>query len=629
MSVIDNLFSLRQNFILIGLTGRTGSGCTTVAGILSKEHFDELPTDYPYGDSMTNDARKNRIVYEYISRHWKPFISIKASDVIFFYALLQTFDVFKECFCAAGLKSGKSDNGELENARRAQISQVLDPLKDDFDALHELASDCDNFLKGDNIPDATTDEQYERYSKYLRLILFDIPRLRLQISEALKQIDKDIISHELQKWGTNIRLYDSIKENANLDELHKEAPACLAIKTSCFVKILRRCLRHDDKPELIVNDALRNPFEVLYFRERYSGFYTMSVNTTDTVRHENLYRQGYTHSDIEDLEENEKSKNDVRESFSGIDVDRCIELSDIHLTHDGTPADRNKSLVLQILTYIALIKHPGLVPPSPQERLMQVAFTARLNSGCLSRQVGAAVTDKNFSLKSIDWNTAPAGQTPCTLRSLVHLHQVKDDNAFSNYERTDTEFKKRIARMYRDYMSPVKEYDPAKIERLQGLNLGYCFKDVYTDLYIDKHGGNQVHTRSLHAEENAFLQLAKYGTAGIEGGYLFTTASCCELCGKKAYQLRIRRIYYIDTYPGITRQHILECSSQSPEVVLFNGAIGRAYVSLYNPILPQKDEIEALTGVKVKYNKTKRKNEILQQDKPEGNGDNNNDKTEG
>lgn len=35
-------------------------------------------------------------------------------------------------------------------------------------------------------------------------------------------------------------------------------------------------------------------------------------------------------------------------------------------------------------------------------------------------------------------------------------------------------------------------------------------------------------------------------------------------------------------------------------MILFTGAIGRAYINLYNPFLPLKDEIEALTGVNVK-----------------------------
>ena len=34
--------------------------------------------------------------------------------------------------------------------------------------------------------------------------------------------------------------------------------------------------------------------------------------------------------------------------------------------------------------------------------------------------------------------------------------------------------------------------------------------------------------------------------------------------------------------------------------MLFHGAIGRAYISLYNPLLPLKDEIRTLTGIDVK-----------------------------
>ena len=95
------------------------------------------------------------------------------------------------------------------------------------------------------------------------------------------------------------------------------------------------------------------------------------------------------------------------------------------------------------------------------------------------------------------------------------------------------------------------------------------------------------------------MQLAKYGSSGIKGGKLFSTACCCELCAKKAYQLGIKEIYYIDSYPGISQKHILECGDNSPKMILFHGAVGRAYVSLYNPFLSLKDEIEEVTGVHV------------------------------
>jgi len=125
-----------------------------------------------------------------------------------------------------------------------------------------------------------------------------------------------------------------------------------------------------------------------------------------------------------------------------------------------------------------------------------------------------------------------------------------------------------------------------------GRNSAYCFKTEYNTL---KDKDNQVHTRSLHAEENAFLQISKYGGRGIEGGYLFTTASPCELCAKKAYQLGIKKIYYIDPYPGIATNHILMAGVNNPELILFSGAIGRAFHLLYSPVVAYKDEMSALT----------------------------------
>lgn len=220
-----------------------------------------------------------------------------------------------------------------------------------------------------------------------------------------------------------------------------------------------------------------------------------------------------------------------------------------------------------------------------------VMITAKLNSGCLSRQVGAAVTNEYFSVQSIGWNTVAEGQTPCSLRNLYDLFKDEDEGAFSDFERFNEDFGQEKKKL-------IQAYEPVKM-KLNGLNLSYCFKDIYTSSK-EKQRNNQVHTRSLHAEENAFLQLAKYGTQGIKGGKLFTTASCCELCSKKAYQLGITEIYYIDTYPGISRSHILESGVNRPKMLLFNGAIGRAYVNLYTPFLPLKDEIEELTDVKVK-----------------------------
>ena len=46
MEVIKQIYKLRQNFILIGLTGRTGSGCSTVAKVLETENVQDLKSNY-------------------------------------------------------------------------------------------------------------------------------------------------------------------------------------------------------------------------------------------------------------------------------------------------------------------------------------------------------------------------------------------------------------------------------------------------------------------------------------------------------------------------------------------------------------------------------------------------------
>ena len=56
---IKSLYSQREKFILIGLTGRTGSGCTTVSEILAKNDISELDLrSYKTCDYSNADERK-------------------------------------------------------------------------------------------------------------------------------------------------------------------------------------------------------------------------------------------------------------------------------------------------------------------------------------------------------------------------------------------------------------------------------------------------------------------------------------------------------------------------------------------------------------------------------------------
>lgn len=589
MSIIKQVYKLRRDFILIGLTGRTGSGCTSVANLLATPNFSDLRTEHRniLEDPWDNDSRKNRIVHTYMSKHWHPFQIIHASNVIFYYAFQLSFNDFVKEFSTAYHKPGSKPKGESN-----EIREGLQKLKGTFEKVKTLVTECEGFLQND----ITNDD--EKINRFLKVIFEEIPTFREELEKALRGTRLRITANVLQKWGNNIRKYNSVvvPKDAKVDD---NAPACLAVKIDELIKLIRsqNSRKERDKNDYthIVIDALRNPFEVLYFRERYSAFYLMSISTDEQTRTRKLMEKGFPPEAIKGIDDKENGRKDFSEAYQDIDINRCIELSDIHLTHDGTEYTNNRKLTNQIITYLSLIRHPGLIPPSPMERVMQIAYTAKLNSGCLSRQVGAVVTNEDFSVLSVGWNTVPQGQTPCSLRCLNDLCAKEDENAFSNFERNNSKFSKSASELYQCYL----DENGNLTDRLLGVPLAYCFKDIYTSTERGQEH-NQVHTRAVHAEENAFLQLAKYGTSGIKGGKLFSTSSCCELCAKKAYQLGISEIFYIDSYPGITHNHIIECGNNQPKMTLFHGAIGRAYSNLYNPFLPLKDEVEALSEVKVK-----------------------------
>ena len=326
-------------------------------------------------------------------------------------------------------------------------------------------------------------------------------------------------------------------------------------------------------------DAIRNPFEAFFFKERYSSFYLVSVASSNEERVNRLRRNLKLNDEqIKSLDEAECPKKlSGTRYFTSLDVPKCIEAADVHINNKNDN-DSFPNLKKQLVKYVALMMHPGLVTPSKSERCMQTAYDAKLNSGCISRQVGAAVANEYYSVMSLGWNTTPQGQTPCSLRDAKHLIQHEDTLAFSDYENNNINFRGKLKQIY-------SFVDNSKC----GRPLCFCFKDVHNSLDGEK---NQVHTRALHAEENAFLQITKRSGPEIDNGILFTTASPCELCSKKAYQLGIKKIYYIDPYPGIAEAQIIRSGDKRPQLILFTGAIGRAYQQLFHPILPYKDEME-------------------------------------
>ena len=556
---LRKLFQSRASFVLIALTGRTGSGCSTATSILTQS-FDQLKIPKSKTEDFSIEDRKYRIALDYAAKNWAPFFGISISNVI----LSFLFDVEK-----SALRTFLESSGAFAKPDAIEIFLT------EWDAPALAWNNTKNAL----LLNATQEELSEFVGVWQTTLTQFFATVRKGMGPSSVKL--------LQLVGDNLRKSgDPLTMAADPDKFY-----VLPDRVSALIHAIRRLQAQMGQPAYIVLDALRNPFEVLYFKERFASFYLIAITTENNDRERRLAHIGYSPAQIAEYDKKEypeKSKPlSGYEAFTSQNIQSCLEKADVYIRNNGTSAVQQEpnlnDFTSQLLRYFSLMIHPGLVTPTRMERCMQIAFSARANSGCISRQVGAAITDKNDSVKAIGWNDVPSGQIPCLLRRASDLTAKADEAAFSDYEYKNKDFRKRIEGSYKRFY----------LVDMGGRSSSFCFKSEYNGLLNED---NQVHTRSLHAEENAFLQLAKYGGDGIEGGNLYTTASPCELCAKKAFQLGIKNIFYIDPYPGISLEHILKSGPKSsrPVVELFQGAVGQAYHRLYDPVLPYKDELKAL-----------------------------------
>lgn len=600
---LDQLYSLRRNFSIIGITGRVGSGCSEVAKILEQD-FSFLPEIGSSCGEKTIQSQKREIVHDFCAENWKKYKVIEYKKVLLFLLLPDLLNKPQNNLLYDYFRFYLKDQPDIKKIKKIKIA-IQKAILEERDLVEQIKK-----FK-------ITSPKFNKSEKNLKKIgdifwgsnfneLADKVDSKLFLSGFIER--KMLLHHIANNYRASGSPFGG-KKNDSKNIFHialainKIIKATKAVNTSCHIAI----------------DSLKNSLEINFFRERYSAFYMVAVKNDN--RHNEIPNKYKTKNTEElkrlvEMDDGEYSCSDYSKGMFYVpDVQNCIQISDYHISVRKTEASKLNShnriqetfysLKEQVYRLQALIQQPGLITPEPIERVMQLAFTARLNSGCISRQVGAAVTDKNFSVKAIGWNDVPKGATPCSLRNakeinscgfgftkfekgegIKEMENISDEVENKAPDEESVEFNDYVSSFYNDSNFPDTE--------LKGKNCPYCFKSAYNSFKGDK---NQVHTRSLHAEENAMLQISKFGGQALEGGYLFTTASTCELCAKKAYQLGINTIYYIDPYPGISRNHILKSNQKTdPEMVLFSGAVGRAYLKFFEPFMAQKDELALIAG---------------------------------
>lgn len=320
-------------------------------------------------------------------------------------------------------------------------------------------------------------------------------------------------------------------------------------------------------------DSIKNQAELDLLREVYREvLYVFGVFSPISSRESALLAEDYPRERIHMLMERDAKGG---ESF-GQTVGDTFPQSDFFLRM-GTGS--HTSLAIKVERYLDLILAAKIVTPTREESAMYAAASASSGSACLSRQVGAAVTDRQGEVLAVGWNDVP--------------------KAFGGLYHTD------------------RENDPQgeKDLRCYNINGGKCFNDEEKSLLADalveslgpgivaadkaedarrnilkdrKLQGLIEFSRAIHAEMHALINAMKTGGGRVDGGSIFVTTYPCHGCARHIIASGISNVYYIEPYRKslATKLHgdaITENESDKSLVRLlpFEGVAPSRYLSIF------------------------------------------------
>jgi deoxycytidylate deaminase len=186
---------------------------------------------------------------------------------------------------------------------------------------------------------------------------------------------------------------------------------------------------------------------------------------------------------------------------------------------------------------VRLVTHAAVERPTTAETAMHAAAGAAMRSACLSRQVGAALVDKNGNLIATGTNEAP--QAGGGVYGSGFVDGAEDQRcAYGNGYCSNTTNQKEMAETL---LKEILEDD----ERLQDST----FKAAALKRIRDGRVGDLLEfSRAVHAEMDALLSAGRMG-ATTQATRLFVTTFPCHYCARHIVSAGVDEVQFIEPYP--------------------------------------------------------------------------------
>jgi deoxycytidylate deaminase len=434
-----------------------------------------------------------------------------------------------------------------------------------------------------------TDVNY--ISKYLKEILedaFNYRCIEISLSGFIKKI------HDIKKTDKRDYNYydDLIKKGNQLRKKHEnDILSKLAIHTITF----DRTENSDDdensedlvysKRVCYIINSIKNVDEYNLFKKVYNNiFYFIGVFSPLDIRKKNLKDKGLENHDIEKLLEIDSEQ---PETF-GQKVSKTFPLSDYFLRIEESHEEFVKK---KLSRFLDLIFGTQIITPNNNETAMYMAHSAAANSACLSRQVGASITNSKGEIISVGWNDVP--------KYGGNLYNSSDE--FSKDHRC---LNKKGGKCFNDdeknYLSNLLVEDLIKNNIISAKQENDVFKIIRESRIKDL----IEFSRSVHAEMHAMINATQKSGSEIIGGKLFCTTYPCHNCARHIIAAGVVEVYYIEPYKkslalklhddSMTERHN---DKDRVKILMYDGVSPNRYIDLFK-ITHGTDRKEKDKGIK-------------------------------
>ncbi len=337
-------------------------------------------------------------------------------------------------------------------------------------------------------------------------------------------------------------------------------------------------------------DQVKRPEEVELLRALYRNlFYLVGVTKPYTQRRQLLQDDGIYETETESLMEIDRNE----EGIGGQRLEKTLHLSDFFVRNDSN-IDRRDS----VKRFVSLIHGDKSKTPDRLESGMYAAYAAGLRSACLSRQVGAAITNSTNEIIATGCNDVPAPLGGLYTSNSSHdarcMH-IGDHTCFNDREKRLLQ--ESIGKVIRQ---SIQENLPIKATSDSAINDKWLNK-LLDEVYDKTRLGSLIEfSRSVHAEMDAIVSLARTGGTGLRNATLYTTTFPCHSCARHIVAAGISEVYYIEPYeksmaevlhddaisfqePRLLSSEEVEDSTKRPRVKFlhFEGVSPRLFASVF------------------------------------------------